>query len=145
MISQMFDIRVAVEKIYDKHRKEIMEKFDMTAIEVDLMLLLGRRKGSDVAADICRKRNIPKSHVSLAVNRLCSRGYIEREVNSVDRRITHLKITEKAEPMIKFGLEKQKEFFDLQFRGFTKEEISVYFEFLSRIYNNIKSYDRDTE
>ena len=63
---------------YAMEKRAVMEKYDMTSIEVDVMLFLANNPQFDTAAEIVSIRKIAKSHVSLAVSRLTERGYLEK-------------------------------------------------------------------
>ena len=58
--------------------KKVMVRYDLSAAEVDVLLFLANNSQFDLAVDIVRVRKMQKSHVSLAVNKLCEKGYITK-------------------------------------------------------------------
>lgn len=59
--------------------KKVMVRYDLSAAEVDVLLFLANNSQFDLAVDIVRVRKMQKSHVSLAVNKLCEKGYIQKK------------------------------------------------------------------
>ena len=66
--------------------KKVMVRYDLSAAEVDVLLFLANNSQFDLAVDIVRVRKMQKSHVSLAVNKLCEKGYIQKETDAADRK-----------------------------------------------------------
>jgi len=115
-----------IEVEYHVHRKTIMEKFGLSAIEVDVILFLANNPQYTMAADISRARKLPKSHVSLAVNRLMQKGFLKGTADDTNQKKVCLIITEQAQDMISFGKNEQKKFVDDLFHGFTPKEKEVF-------------------
>lgn len=122
---------------YAMEKRAVMEKYDMTSIEVDVMLFLANNPRFDTAAEIVSIRKIAKSHVSLAVSRLTERGYLEKSKDSKDRKKSHLVITEKASSMVKDAQKFQAEFREQMLAGFSKEERALLQDFTRRISRNL--------
>lgn len=79
MFDEQWQFAVEVERKYAKYRKKVMVRYDLSAAEVDVLLFLANNSQFDLAVDIVRVRKMQKSHVSLAVNKLCEKGYIQKE------------------------------------------------------------------
>ena len=52
---------------YAMEKRAVMEKYDMTSIEVDVMLFLANNPQFDTAAEIVSIRKIAKSHVACGI------------------------------------------------------------------------------
>ena len=99
MFDEQWQFAVEVERKYAKYRKKVMVRYDLSAAEVDVLLFLANNSQFDLAVDIVRVRKMQKSHVSLAVNKLCEKGYIQKETDAADRKKVHLKLEESASEM----------------------------------------------
>ena len=104
MFDEQWQFAVEVERKYNQYRKKVMVRYDLSAAEVDVLLFLANNSQFDLAVDIVRVRKMQKSHVSLAVNKLCEKGYIQKETDAADRKKVHLKLEESASEIIRFGL-----------------------------------------
>lgn len=91
--------------------------------EVDVLLFLANNSQFDLAVDIVRVRKMQKSHVSLAVNKLCEKGYIQKETDAADRKKVHLKLEESASEIIRFGQDCQRAVWRIVvFRNFQRRQ-----------------------
>ena len=108
MFDEQWQFAVEVERKYAKYRKKVMVRYDLSAAEVDVLLFLANNSQFDLAVDIVRVRKMQKSHVSLAVNKLCEKGYIQKETDAADRKKVHLKLEESASEIIRFGQDFQR-------------------------------------
>ena len=130
---------LTAEEVYDDYRKQVEQKFGLTAKEIDVLIFLANNPEYDRAADVSRIRKITKSHVSLAVHSLCEKGLLTRHFSGSDKKNAHLVPTEKAQPVIEFGRQKQREFSQALFAGFTEEEKKEFFTLHDKIAENLRS------
>ena len=130
---------LSAEEVYDDYRKRVEQKFGLTAKETDVLIFLANNPEFDRAADVSRVRKITKSHVSLAVHSLCEKGLLTRNFSGSDKKNAHLVPTEKAQPEIEFGRQKQREFSQALFSGFTEEEKKEFFTLHDKIAENLRS------
>ena len=125
---------------YSEAEKAVMEQYGMTAIEVDVMLFLANNPQFDTAAEIVSVRRIAKSHVSMAVSKLTARGFLKKLRDEKDRKKIHLRITEKASPMVRDAQQFQKDFRTSILKGFSEEEKHQMEMFVDRIARNIRDF-----
>lgn len=92
MFDEQWQFAVEVEREYAQYRKKVMMRYHLSAAEVDILLFLANNSQFDLATDIVRVRKMQKSHVSLAVNGLCEKGYLRKEGDMADRKKVHLKL-----------------------------------------------------
>ncbi len=130
---------LSAEEVYDDYRKQVEQKFGLTAKEIDVLIFLANNPEYDRATDVSRVRKITKSHVSLAVHSLCEKGLLTRNFSGSDKKNAHLVPTEKAQPVIEFGRQKQREFSQALFAGFTEEEKKEFFTLHDKIAENLRS------
>ena len=107
-----WEFLVSVESEYSKYRKRIMNRFSLSSAEVDVLMFLANNPALDTAADISRIRHIPKSQVSLSVRSLCDDGLVVGTYANGNRKSVHLAVTKKAERIVDYGKDVQKEFYE---------------------------------
>ena len=133
-----------LDEAYGRYRKCVMERFRVTAAEVDVLLFLANNRKYDLAADIVRMKKMQKSQVSLAVGELVRKGYLIRMEDPDNKRKIHLKVTRAAQPLVSFGRKCQKAFFQKVFQGFTEEDHAYLQKMCQRMVENIRN-DQETE
>ena len=138
---QYFDMMSKAQKGYARLLEPICKKWDLTRNELDVLLFLANNPAYDRAVDIVNNRGLSKSHVSLSINSLESRGLLLREVDPEDRRTVHLKLTEEAGPMIEDGRMAQKRFFDHLHQGVTQEQMDLITDFVRKVNENLKNIE----
>ena len=89
-------------RLYDLLRDELLKKFDINSIESEVLVYLAfhdafGEAGDDTAKDIAENRVISKSNVSKGVYSLMQKGFIVGEQDVRDRRVTHLRLTQRAD------------------------------------------------
>ena len=91
--------------------------------------------------DIVQNRGRSKSHVSLSLNNLESRGFLTRREDPADRRTIHLALTEAALPIVEKGQMSQRQFFSYIHKGVTQEQIDLMMDFARKVSENIKNIE----
>ena len=120
----------AIKKAKEKFFEDIIKQFHLTSIEITVLLFL-KNSGFDTATDIVNELFIAKSHVSLSVNLLNTKGYIKKMQDKEDKKITHLQLTERADEILEITNAKIKELENKLFNGITEEDK----ENMERIFN----------
>ena len=136
-----FDTMARAQKGYARLLEPICKKWDLTRNELDVILFLANNPEYDRAVDIVNHRGLSKSHVSLSVSNLESRGLLRRIADPTDRRTVHLRLTEKAEPIMEEGCRVQKQFMDYLHQGVTQEQLELMRLFVERVYENIRNIE----
>lgn len=136
-----FDTMARAQKGYSRLLEPICKKWDLTRNELDVMLFLANNPDYDRAADIVENRGLSKSHVSLSITNLESRGLIRRIPDPLDRRTVHLQLTEEAKIITEVGTRRQKVFLDYLHQGVTQEQLDLMRMFAERVHENIKNIE----
>ena len=136
-----FDTMARAQKGYARLLEPICKKWDLTRNELDVILFLANNPEYDRAVDIVNNRGLAKSHVSMSVTSLESRGLLERIPDPADRRTVHLRLTEKAKEVTEVGVRVQKQFMDYLHQGVTQEQLEMMRLFAERVYENIKNIE----
>lgn len=136
-----FDTLNRATKGYAKLLDPICKKFDLTRNELDVLLFLANNPGFDRAVDIVNNRGLSKSHVSLSITNLESRGLLRRKEDPSDRRTIHLKLTEAAIPITDTGKMAQKRFFQYLHKGVTPEQLEAVMAMAQKVAENIQNIE----
>ena len=86
-----------------KYVSMICQRYNMTRAELDILLFLANNPCYDTAAEIVEIRYLAKSQVSSSVKTLEQRGMLFREYAHGNRKTAHLKLCEKAMPIVREG------------------------------------------
>ena len=136
-----FDTMARAQKGYARLLEPICKKWDLTRNELDVMLFLANNPDYDRAVDIVNNRGLSKSHVSLSITNLESRGLLRRIPDPQDRRTVHLQLTEEAKPITDVACGRQKQFMEYLHQGVTEEQLEMMRTFAERVCENIKNIE----
>lgn len=136
------DLMAIAQKQYSKFLEPICKRWDLTRNEVDVLLFLHNNPQFDRAADIVSRRGISKSHVSLSVKNLESRGLLVRGFSQEDRRTAHLTLTEQGRLIASEGFQAQQGFFQALYEGVTEEEFAQWRGLTQKVCNNIENMEK---
>ena len=136
-----FDIMMRAQKAYARVMDPICKQWELTRNELDVLLFLANNPEYDRASDIVANRGIAKSHVSLSVSTLESRGLLLRQPDSEDRRTVHLKLTGDAWKITEAGQKAQQNFFSRIHRNVSQEELEHWRAFTRKVGENIKNME----
>lgn len=140
-IAEYFDSLGKSQKVYGKIQEPVCKKWEVTRNEMDVILFLYNNPEYDRAADIVSRRGIAKSHVSLSVANLESRGMLSKHFNPEDRRTVHLKLTEEGRAVAKDGKKAQQEFLAQLYAGISEKELNAWIEVTQKVWNNINNME----
>lgn len=127
----------AEKSLYARMLAPVYQQYQLTYMELSVLLFLANNPAFDTAAQIVKYRQLTKSHVSISLKALQQRGLLVGEQRPDDRRTVHLKLTDAAQPIIDDGRQAQQAFLRQMLAGFTPEEIRLYQDFLTRIHHNL--------
>ncbi|MDD6189064.1 MAG: MarR family transcriptional regulator [Clostridiales bacterium] len=138
MIPSFFARSKSLSKLYHQLFKPLLERYDITQLEADILMFLANNPSQDTARDIVEKRHLSKSHVSVGVDNLVRRGYLERSCHNGNRKTIYLNLLPPADEVVAAGRDIQHQYAQCLLRGFGKEEISYLAEMLDRIADNVE-------
>lgn len=122
---------------YTKVCRPVCQKYDISQTSLDILVFLADNKGLDTAKDICANTGIKKNLVSMNVEKLVEGEFLKRENDPLDRRVVHLVITSKADPVIEKGREIKKYFKEAFIKDIDEEEYRIYRKCIEKITDNI--------
>ncbi len=114
-----------VKRLYEKTLTQAAEQCGLTLPEADILAFLRENPEFDTSRDVALYREVSRSYVSKAVERLVNRGYIEVAQDNGDRRLQRLHITAKAKEATDTLHNAQFSFYDRVTAGLSNEEVSA--------------------
>lgn len=139
MLPVFFIRSQGMRKLYCSLFTPMLERWALTQLEVDILLFLANNPACDTARDIVEKRRLAKSHVSVGVDALARRGFLDRQRRPDNRKTVHLRLTEAAGPVVEEGREVQRQYGELLLDGFTDGEQRELFRLLEKIGENVEA------
>lgn len=130
---------------YEKCCKPLCKKMKIPQSAFDILMFLADNPKYTTARDIVEIRGIKANLVSVNVEKLVRKGYLERQSIEGDRRKTKLICTPKAQPIIEQGRQVQKKFFDSLFADVDADKLKIFHEVLERVYNNMDAIMKESE
>lgn len=140
--SEFLTITNQFQKVYGGKLNQIASAYDMTKVEIDVLLFLYNNPQCDTAKDIVEIRHIAKSYVSKAVDLLVRRGYLTAEEDAADRRMVHLTMLDEAKEVAAQARKAQEEIMIVLFEGITAEEKHVFENILRKMMENMEKDKR---
>ena len=86
--------------------------------------------------EISKQVSKDKSTITVLVNKLIERGYLQKEKSLLDRRVTYILLTEKALELSDVFKEISNEMRKVAYDGFSDEEREAFISLLGRINEN---------
>ncbi len=126
-------------KLNERKLENVMKKYDLRKIDMDIIICLATYKDMRTAKDIASMEVFTKGHISQSIKRLRERGYITVSQDENDMRMQNLEVSESTKAIInevsaiKDALEKSV------FDGVTEQELETMKEVFRKICGNINS------
>ncbi len=139
MLPAFFIRSQGMRKLYCGLFTPLLERWDLTQLEMDILLFLANNPPFDTARDIVEKRHLAKSHVSVGVESLAGRGFLERQRREGNRKTIHLHLTEAAAPVIREGRAVQQQYVQMLLAGFSEAEKNGLFRLLEKMGENVET------
>ena len=86
-------------KFYARQFAPLLARAGLSMREIHVLLFLANHPEQNTARDVVELRGLSKSQVSQAVDLLAAEGLLLRTPDREDRRIVHLSITPRGEPL----------------------------------------------
>ena len=129
-------------KSYNTVLAPICSKWEITRNDLDVLLFLQNNPQYDRSTDIVIYRGMAKSHVSMSVANLESRGFLVRNYDKADRRTAHLVLTEQGHGIAREARKYQTQFFTALYQGVTEDEFALWGRVTEKVCNNIRNLEK---
>jgi len=135
----VLDFITSFSELYEKRMAPISTSFDLTAMELSILLFLANNPGYDTAKEIAEKRHLTKSHVSISLRSLEEKGYIRKERRNGDNRTYHIVLLSASDDIVSEGKKAQIEFLSDITAGFSDTEVKTIESYIDRMNGNALS------
>lgn len=144
VIEDFFENYFKMERAYRRFYHSEMEKYHLSPNELLVMLFLAKGdRTTDTARDIANYEGVSKALVARSVDSLSSKGYLQIERDTVDKRICHLCLTESSDEIIGIITAKQAEFFSRMTAGISDRDIGAVQRIICRFMDNISRMESE--
>lgn len=117
----------------------LMEQCRLRKVELDILLFIAHAQAhQDTAHDIMSAKHISKAHISKSIDNLRQKGYITLFADENDHRLNHLRVTQKAVPVLRKYEEIKRRFMASLLEGFSEEEKNSLSMLLKKMIDNVK-------
>lgn len=130
--------KLAVNLIYThgwllNHQSAFFKKYGITGAQYNILRILRGQHPRPASVNLLKERMLDKmSDASRLVDRLKSKGLVEREICPDDRRKVEVKITEKGMVLLS-DMDKIEDQFETFFNGIKQSEAKILNELLDRL------------
>ncbi|WMJ77462.1 MULTISPECIES: MarR family winged helix-turn-helix transcriptional regulator [unclassified Sedimentibacter] len=125
-----------ITRLFEKYGKQACDLLELNMTEMRVLMFLINNPDKDTASDIVNLFFFPKASVSITIDTLIKKGYLERLPDKNDRRRIHLNVIKDIDMLKEIFVSLKNNFFSQLYTGFTEEEINQHQKFYERIVNN---------
>ncbi len=120
-----------------KFIKEKLRPYDFNRGEFPLLFKLIKKGDGVTQKEICEMLFISKSTTSKVINSLVEKGYVRKEKDREDRRVTRIYLTEKEKEIEEIIEEIDERAEKVMMRGFDEDEKAQFRGYLERVLENL--------
>ena len=135
-----WDQHKTITSCYELFTRKVCDRYQLTQMEYDILMFLHNNPKYNTAADIVKIRKSTKSHVSTSLKALENKGLIERIHSARNKKHIEIVLLDKAEVIVKAGINAQKQFAKDVLSGLTEEEKHMCIDVFDKICNNAEKY-----
>lgn len=137
-MSLLEDMHV-LKKIIDNPLNKVAKITNLTVNEIRVLLFLYENEKFDIASDIVERLMVSKAHVSVSVESLVNKKYIERVQDTKDKKKFHLKLTHNADIILKLLDEELEKLKSSLLRGISVKDREIFVNSLKKIIQNTRN------
>ena len=135
-----WDQHKTITSCYELFTRKVCDRYQLTQMEYDILMFLHNNPKYNTAADIVKIRKSTKSHVSTSLKALENKGLIERIHSARNKKHIEIVLLDKAEVIVKAGINAQKQFAKDVLSGLTEEEKHMCIDVFDKICNNAEKH-----
>ena len=135
-----WDKHKTITSYYELLSGRVCDRYGLTQMEYDILMFLHNNPQHNTAAEIVKVRKSTKSHVSISLKNLESKGLVERIQSETNKKHIEIVLLDKAELIVEAGINAQKEFAQDVLSGLTEEEKRMCINVFNKICNNAEEH-----
>lgn len=132
--------------IMDIEEKAITtEEFrDISNNDMHIIEAIGMEEPRNMST-VAKGLSITVGTLTIAINSLVKKGYVNRERSERDRRVVYISLTEKGQAAFKHHKEFHKNMIDATIKGLSEEETKVLVKALTNLNTFFREYNHDSK
>ncbi len=115
----------------------VIEQYGLNLMEIEVLGFLSEQPDSNTFTDIMRAKDYAKSHISTAINRLVTDGYIEKRCVGNNKKTQQLFLLDRSTPIIAEYHRCIKTFQQDAFAGLTEHELAIFEQVIAKMNDNL--------
>ena len=140
-----WDKHKTITSYYELLSSRVCDRYGLTQMEYDILMFLHNNPQHNTAAEIVKVRKSTKSHVSISLKNLESKGLVERIQSETNKKHIEIVLLDKAELIVQAGINAQKEFAQDVLSGLTEEEKRMCINVFNKICNNAEEHLKEQD
>ena len=140
-----WDKHKTITNYYELLSGRVCDRYGLTQMEYDILMFLHNNPQHNTAAEIVKVRKSTKSHVSISLKNLESKGLVERIQSETNKKHIEIVLLDKAELIVEAGINAQKEFAQDVLSGLTEEEKRMCINVFNKICNNAEEHLKEQD
>ena len=140
-----WDKHKTITSYYELLSGRVCDRYGLTQMEYDILMFLHNNPQHNTAAEIVKVRKSTKSHVSISLKNLESKGLVERIQSETNKKHIEIVLLDKAELIVEAGINAQKEFAQDVLSGLTEEEKRMCINVFNKICNNAEEHLKEQD
>lgn len=136
LVKQCASFRKGYAKLCDSQ----LQQFHLSPCEIDMLILLSNNPNIHNAKEIVLYLGVAKSLVARSVESLVTRNLLRVEMDTKDRRIQNLYVSEEASQIVEIILKHREEFTDVILRSIDEKELRIAEKVIKQINKNINEF-----
>ena len=140
-----WDKHKTITSYYELLSGRVCDQYGLTQMEYDILMFLHNNPQHNTAAEIVKVRKSTKSHVSISLKNLESKGLVERIQSETNKKHIEIALLDKAELIVEAGINAQKEFAQDVLSGLTEEEKRMCINVFNKICNNAEEHLKEQD
>ena len=140
-----WDKHKTITSYYELLSGRVCDQYGLTQMEYDILMFLHNNPQHNTVAEIVKVRKSTKSHVSISLKNLESKGLVERIQSETNKKHIEIVLLDKAELIVEAGINAQKEFAQDVLSGLTEEEKRMCINVFNKICNNAEEHLKEQD
>ena len=140
-----WDKHKTITSYYELLSSRVCDRYGLTQMEYDILMFLHNNPQHNTAAEIVKVRKSTKSHVSISLKNLESKGLVERIQSETNKKHIEIVLLDNAELIVEAGINAQKEFAQDVLSGLTEEEKRMCINVFNKICNNAEEHLKEQD
>lgn len=132
-----------ISSAYDATKNALLEQYDLTSRQVDLLGFLREREGHEATQkELTDYLHTSCATVSGVIKRLAEKGFVERVTCEDDKRSNVIRLTDEALSVVDECVREFRSMDELVMAGFTDEDEELLMDLLERLLANAEAIRR---